>query len=111
MDHGEISVRVALLAWLTVLSQSAAGEVNRSPADLVLGPNDAWLVTINQTSDSASLVRTSDGRVLDEVAVGHHPVGIALVPDGKTLLVSGHYSGELAVLEVSEEKLIQCGRI
>src|SRR6267142_7103014 len=82
-----------------------AGGPNRSPVDLVLGPSDAWIATVNQTSDSVSLVRTSDGRVLDEVAVGHHPAAIALAPDGKTLLVSGHYSGDITLLEVTGEKL------
>ncbi len=103
------STALALLS--TVPFQPAcADEPNRSPVDLVLGPNDAWLVTVNQTSDTVSLVRTSDGHVLDEAAVGHHPVGIALAPDGKTLLVSGHYSGEVTLLEVSGDKLRKARR-
>src|SRR5438046_5090675 len=79
-------------AWLLVsaillASPALAVESNRSPVDLVLGPNDAWVATVNQTSDTVSLVGVGGGRVLDEAAVGHHPVGIALAPDGKTLLV------------------------
>jgi YVTN family beta-propeller protein len=90
---------------------ASADDLHRSPVDLVLGPNDAWLATVNQTSDTVSLVRTSDGQVLDEIAVGHHPVGIAVSPDGRTLLVSGHYSGDLTLLEVAGEKLRQLGKI
>lgn len=93
------------------LSIAAADEPNRSPVDLVLAPDESWLATVNQTSDSVSLVRTSDGKVLDEAAVGHHPVAIALAPDGKTLLVSGHYSGEVMLLEVQGEKLAKTGAI
>src|SRR5437773_11070943 len=78
---------LALLGLLPIRAESVADELNRSPVDLVLGPNDAWLATVNQTSDSISLLRISDGRVLDEVSVGHHPVGIALALDGRTLLV------------------------
>ena len=93
----------ATFVWLTVmpLRTVLAKEPDRSPVDLVLGPGEAWLATVNQTSDTVSLVRVSDGSVLDEVTVGHHPIGIALLPDGKTLLVSGHYSGDVAVLEVA----------
>src|SRR5437016_5179219 len=87
------------------LAATAVNQLDRLPVDLVLGPGDAWLATVNQTSDSVSLVRTSDGRVLNEISVGRHPIGIALAPDGKTLLVSGHYSGEVALLEVSGERL------
>ena len=97
---------------LTLLCGIASGDDrDRSPVDLVLGPGGAWLVTVNQTSDTVSLVRTSDGRILDEVAVAHHPVGIALARDGKTLLVSGHYSGEITILGVSGEKLAHKGQI
>src|SRR5205823_2443392 len=49
--------------------------------------------------------------VLDEVAVGHHPLGIALAPDGNTILVSGHYSGDVTLLEVTGEKLAKRGTI
>ena len=85
--------------------------VDRSPVDLVLGPDDAWLVTINQTASTVSLLRTSDGKILDEQPVGKHPVGIALAPDGKTLLVSGHYSGDLTLMEVEGQKLQRLGTI
>src|SRR5947207_2814928 len=67
-----------VLALLVPLSGLTAKERDRSPVDLVLGPNEVWLATVNQTSDSVSLVRASDGKVLNEVSVGHHPVGITL---------------------------------
>lgn len=84
---------------------------NRSPVDLVLGPADEWLATVNQTADTVSLVRVSDGVVLDEAKVGHHPISIANLSDGKTLLVTGHYSGELTLLSVVEGKLQKTGEI
>jgi YVTN family beta-propeller protein len=102
---------ILTLLVLLPFQTAIADEPNRSPVDLVLGPSDAWLATVNQTSDTVSLVRTSDGRILDEAKVGHHPAGIALAPDGKTLLVSGHYSGEVTLLEVSGDKLQQTGQI
>ena len=103
----------AALSFLAMVccSIAIASERDRSPVDLVLGPDGTWLATVNQSSDSISLVQISDSQVLDEIAVGHHPVGIALAPDGKTLLVSGHYSGDVSVLEVSSGKLLPRGRI
>ena len=44
-------------------------------------------------------------RCSTKTPVGDHPVGIALAPDGKTLLVSDHYSGEVTLLEVADDKL------
>src|SRR5262249_20799052 len=105
--------RLSVFIFLSVIFPSAASaaEKDRSPVDLALGPDESWLVTVNQSADSVSLVRPSDGRMLDEVAVGHHPVGIALVPGGSTLLVSGHYSGEVTLLEVRDGKLVKLGAI
>jgi DNA-binding beta-propeller fold protein YncE/mono/diheme cytochrome c family protein len=102
---------LALLVTAALLASSPADEPHRSPVDLVLGPNDAWLATVNQTSDTVSLVRTSDGSILDEVQVGDHPIGIALLPDGQTLLVSGHYSGDVTLLTVTNDKLKPAGKI
>lgn len=101
------SLRLGVFASLAF----AQPATDRSPVDLVLSPDEAWLATVNQTADSVSLVRTSDGKVLHEAAVGKHPVGIALVPGKNTLLVSGHHSGEVTLLKVSGEKLTRVGAI
>jgi len=79
--------------------------VNRSPVDLVLLNEGALLATANQTSNTVCLVRTSDGKVLDESPVGEHPFAIALHPDGRRLFVSAAYGGEVNVLAVNGESL------
>ncbi len=86
-------------------SKAIQATVDRSPVDLVIAPDDSWLVTVNQTSHTASLVRTSDGQVLDEVPVGERPAAAALCPDGQRVLVSGMYSGDVTLLEVAGERL------
>jgi len=98
------SLRFAALALL-FCSAASAVEVDRSPVDLVLGPAESWLVTINQTADSASLVRVSDGKVLHELPVGDHPTGIALLPAGNEILIASHHSGQLQRLQVAGEQL------
>jgi len=106
-DRILFAIFLPAILLLTVSAQ----EPDRSPIDLVLGPGDAWLVTVNQTSDTVSLVRPTDGKVLDEEPVGDHPIGIALAPDGKTVLVSNHYSGEVTWLEAVNDRLAVCGTI
>jgi YVTN family beta-propeller protein len=102
---------LSLILLPVILHPVFAAEIDRSPVDLVLGPAGDWLVTANQTSDTVSLVRTSDGKVLDEQPAGDHPLGIALAPDGKTLLVSAHHSGEVFLFEVQADKLARTAAI
>ena len=78
---------------------------DRSPVDLALSHDGAWLVTANQTSDTASLVGTADGQVWDEVGVGRRPAAVALCPDGRRVLVTASYAGEVVVLEVDGQTL------
>lgn len=102
---------VLLLLFTFPAPQSLAAEVDRSPVDLVLSPDDTWLVTANQTSDTISLVRTADGKVLDEVVAGGHPTALALAEDGVTVLVSARDDGEVRRFRVSDEKLTATGAI
>ena len=79
-------------------SKAAGAEVDRSPVDLLLTPDEKWLLTANQTSSSVSLVRVADGVVVDEIPCGSRPSALALTPDGNRVLVSCTGSGELHVL-------------
>ncbi|MEX2174516.1 MAG: cytochrome c peroxidase [Pirellulaceae bacterium] len=107
----QVQFVIIVILCLALRLPAVAAEPDRSPVDLVLGPEGAWLATVNQTADTVSLVRTSDGKVLDEEPVGKHPIGIALAPDGKTLLVSNHHSGEITWLEAMGDQLNPCGTI
>ena len=48
---------------------SDAVEVDRSPVDLVVTPDDAWLITVNQTSSTLSLVDIERGAVCRRIAL------------------------------------------
>lgn len=100
---------VGMSSWLTAADEPA--QADRSPVDVVLAPDESWLATVNQTSSTVSLVRTSDGKLLDEIAVGKHPTAIALMPGGKQLLVSGHFAGDVRLLEVANDKLSEVATI
>lgn len=99
------------LLTLVLCGQLPAAEVDRSPVDLVLSPDESWLVTINQTADTASLVRVSDAKVLHELPIGDHPTGIVMMPSGNELLVVCHHSGQLQRLQVAGEQLKLIGTI
>lgn len=93
------------------LPEAPRADVDRSPVDLVLAPDETWIATANQTSDSVSLVRAADGKVLDELRVGHRPAALARAPDGKRLLVTSVFGGELSVIDVSDGRLKLATRI
>ncbi len=85
--------------------------LDRSPVDLVLTPDEKWLLSANQTSDTISLLRVSDGAVVAEVDCGKHPSAIALMPDARRVLVSATYSGELNVFDLDGSALTRAGSI
>ena len=57
-----------------------------APVDLVLTPDERYLLSANQTAHSVSLVRIADGTVLTEAPCGERPAALALTPDGKRLV-------------------------
>ncbi len=77
---------------------------DRSPVDLDLEPGGEWLVTANETSDSVSLIRFADGKLLDEHSCGAHPADVEITPDGR-ILATGAWSGDVTILTVEDEKL------
>jgi YVTN family beta-propeller protein len=111
-SSGSMAARFLACAMLAILARGlTAEEPDRSPVDLVLAPDESWLVTVNQSAGTVSLVRVADGAVLDEEPVGDHPIGIALAPDGKSLLVSCHHAGTVELLEVRDDRLAKTGSI
>jgi YVTN family beta-propeller protein len=78
---------------------------DRSPVDLVLSPDENWLVTANQTSHTLSLVDVAAGSVVDELAVGRKPTGLAVLPGGFRVAVTCRDSGEVVVVDASDRRL------
>lgn len=84
---------------------------DRSPVDLVLGPSGEWLATVNQTSDSVSLVRIADGQVLDERRTGRRPVAIVFDARASRLVVTCSHGDRLERFRVVGERLEDEGPI
>jgi YVTN family beta-propeller protein len=88
-----------------------AVQIDRSPVDLALTPDDAWLITVNQTSNTLSLVDVNEGRVAAEVPCGKHPANVAISPDGRRVAVTGTWSGTLDLFDLAEGQLTPAGAI
>ena len=84
---------------------------DRSPRRFGGSRDGRWLVTVNETSDSVSLIRTSDRLVVDEVLCGRHPADIEFHPDGQTILVTGSWSGDIIILKIVGGRLQRTGLI
>src|SRR5487761_1232591 len=105
------AIMAGAVFWVGPISAAlATAEVDRSPVDLALSPDEAWLITVNQTSDSVSLVDVAEGKVVGELSCGHHPSAVALAADGR-VVVTGTYSGTLDLFELSDGRLTADGSI
>jgi YVTN family beta-propeller protein len=67
---------------------------------IALSPDGTFLYVANTTSNSVSVIATAIDRVVDEIAVGLEPVGLAVRPDGRELWVSNHVSDSVSVIDL-----------
>ena len=86
-------------------------QVDRSPVDVALTSDERWLIAVNQTSSTLSLIDANAGRVDDEIACGQHPSSLALSPDDRRLYVTGTYSGTLDAFDLADGKLRPAGSV
>lgn len=104
-------VGLAACGWLGAETGQKPTSADRSPVDLVLTPDERWLVTANQTAGSVSLVEVATGRVRSEVPCGRRPTAVTLTPDGQRVLVTSTFSGELTVFSLADGKLATVGGV
>jgi YVTN family beta-propeller protein len=110
LPHSMMAVGLGWFALLVGLGHGTAQEspstgAARSPVDLVLTADEQWLLTANQTAGTVSLVKVATGKVHSETPCGRRPSALALTPDGKRVLVSGTYSGDVTVFERTGDRL------
>ena len=89
----------------TAAADEQPAVMDRSPVDVALSPDGRWLVTVNETSATVSLITTAGRRRTDEVACGRGPADVVFCPDGKTILVSCSWSGTVHVLQITNNRL------
>jgi len=69
-------------------------------APIALSPTLAELYVANTSADTLDIVDTDQQVVIERVAVGIDPVGVAVRPDGKEVWVSNHVSDTVSVIDV-----------
>jgi len=89
----------------------APASVDRSPVDLVLTPDERWMITVNQVTGTLSLVDLAAGKVVQEVPCGQRPSALALLPDASAVLVSNTWSGDVGKFKLSAGKLERAGSV
>lgn len=109
---------VWLLGGSVCLGQNSSGlsklrsqDIHRSPVDVALSPDQQWLVSANETSNSISLIRVADRKVVAEAACGAHPADVEFTPDGETILVSCEWSGDIELFEIVDDALKRRGTV
>ena len=107
-DYKWIAIALILLVFQGSTAHSAeplkTTAAFRGPVDLAIDAQETWAATANELAGTASLVDLATGEVLDEVALGGHPVAIARL-DGTHLVISCPDSGEVLLAEVTERNL------
>src|SRR5579871_1140002 len=73
--------------------------------------DEKTLCVVNQRSGSLSLIDTSRSVVREEVVVGKHLTGLAVLPDRRHLLVTDDQQHELIVLAFEGSKLAVQARL
>ena len=76
----------------------------RGPVDIAVDPSEAWAVTANELSGTASLIDLASGKAIDEIALGGHPVAVALL-DPTHLAISCPDSGQVTLVRIAGNKL------
>ncbi|HVA51784.1 MAG TPA: cytochrome c peroxidase [Pirellulales bacterium] len=84
---------------------------DRSPVDLALSPDERWLITVNQTADSVSLVDVAAGKTAAELPCGRRPSSLAISSDGRRVVVTATWSGTLDLFDLDDGRLTAAGSI
>ena len=86
-------------------SKAKVTDLDRSPYDLAVAPDERFLVTANQISNTLSLIRTSDYHLVDEVPCENQPTDIEFI-DNTRILFTTKATGQIHQFEIDEDKLI-----
>lgn len=87
-------------------AQQRSGEArNRSPVDLVLSHDGRSILTVNSASDTVSLIDLQRGMAVAETKTGHHPFGVALSRNDRTVVITNLNSNSLSVFEAAPGSL------
>ena len=90
---------------------AGAAEADRSPIALAVAVDGSRLLVANQTAGTVSLVDPVARRVLREVPTGDRPSGVAITPDGRRGVVAHWFGSDVAILNLTDDRLTIEGRV
>jgi DNA-binding beta-propeller fold protein YncE len=106
-----IGLSIAAGTYVHAEEQSPQPVPENSPVDLVLTPDETCIVTLCQVANSISLVDLTAGKVIARAPCGDRPSSIAVSPDGRRVLATASFSGELFIYDLSGDRLNQIGSV
>lgn len=96
--EGEDEVWVINLETENVLAKIKVG---RAPHGIVFGPNKRYGYVSNIGSHNISVIDVSKNKVVDTIPARTNPLGAAVTPDGKTLLVATPSTNDVLIFDIS----------
>jgi YVTN family beta-propeller protein len=81
--------------------QVAAVPVGKEPLDVRYSPDGRYLFTVNNLSNTVTVIDTADYRVIDQIQTGKAPTSISILPNGRQAYVTNENSGTIEVLNIS----------
>ncbi|MBI4716997.1 MAG: beta-propeller fold lactonase family protein [Planctomycetes bacterium] len=79
----------------------------KTPINLAVSPDGAWLYVVGERSDSVIVVDTARGAPVGEVRVGRRPHDVAVTRDGDLLYVTNRLSGTLSVVDARRLRVLR----
>ena len=82
---------------------SEGGYLFDYPDDMVVTPDNRWLLVLDEMASDIKIIETAEQQVFTTLPLqGLEPKGLALSPNGATLYVSGAISGNIVVADISD---------
>ena len=86
-------------------------EPHRSPCEVVIFAEGKYALTANQAANTVSLVDLERGQVIQEVAAGQKPAGLAVSRDGQRAAVANLWSGDVTLYTLEQGKLVRSAQV
>ena len=96
------AARIATLRWDQPIQKGATFPVGAYPVAIAFDGSNIWVA--NQSGNSVSKLRMSDGALLGTYPVGNGPVGIAF--DGANIWVANRYGNSVTKLQASDGSIL-----
>ncbi len=97
---------IALVRGSAVADPPGEPPSYKSPVELAVSPDGAFLYVTNQTAGSLSVVDTRAAAVVKEIPLGRMPTGVAVSPDGKTVFAANTLDHQISFVEVQSGQVV-----